>query len=246
MATDGEWTGFGIVVWSDVTLDADRWFMRANVTPLQAAILLCGQNPNGDDAEGKAERTTTDRCTTPSHFRALRTAFQDLTAPAGQATDLETWVRLARRLGLHYHPWVDDYMAAADLPALKARREAALADAFRQPKNNDEQAGNGAAGPLLSMVSAPDSMATAAEPAKVAAMPIKVSQAAEKQAREDARLAHCEAVGLVFDMDPLRPLPYGIAKAAESLDPPITRQSLSTDVKASLRRRFERVRNGKG
>ena len=104
----------------------------------------------------------------------------------------------------------------------------------------------GVSEPLLALVSAPDSTATAAERAKVAATPIKASQAAEKQAREDARLAHCEAVGLVFDMDPLRPLPYGIAKAAESLDPPITRQSLSTDVKASLRRRFERVRNGKG
>lgn len=79
-----------------------------------------------------------------------------------------------------------------------------------------------------------------------AATPTKASQAAERQAREDARLAHCEARGLVFDIDPLRPLPYGIAKAAASLDPPITRQSLSTDVKAALRRRFERAKDGKG
>ena len=147
MATDGEWTGFGIVDWSDAELHADQWFMLANVTPLQAAMLLCGQNPNGDDAEGKAERTTTDSIK-PSDFRALRTTFQGQTAPAGQATDLETWVRLARSLSLRYDPWVDAYMAAADLPALKARREAALADAFRQPKNDDEQAGNGATGPV--------------------------------------------------------------------------------------------------
>lgn len=88
---------------------------------------------------------------------------------------------------------------------------------------------------------------TAAAPAEAAAaMPTRVSQAAEKEAREDARLAHCEAVGLVFDKDPLRPLPYGIASAAASLDPPITRQSISTDVKAALRRRFEGDRNGRG
>lgn len=74
----------------------------------------------------------------------------------------------------------------------------------------------------------------------------RASQSAEREARQDARLAHCEARGLVFDVDPLRPLPYGIAKAAASLVPAITRQSLSTDVRAALRRRFERERNGKG
>ena len=153
MATDGAVTGFGVVAWSDATLDAQRWFMLANVTPLQAAMLLCEQNPNEDDAEGQAERVKTDR-TAPRDFRALRAAFQGLTAPAGQATDLETWVRLARGLGLHYHPWVDAYMAAADLPALKAQREAALAAAFRQPMNDDEQAGNGAAGPVSAVAAA--------------------------------------------------------------------------------------------
>lgn len=84
-----------------------------------------------------------------------------------------------------------------------------------------------------------------AEPAAAAAAPLRASQGAEREAREDARLAHCEAQGLVFDADPLRPLPYGITKAAASLDPPITRQSLSTDVKAALRRRRERERAGK-
>lgn len=74
----------------------------------------------------------------------------------------------------------------------------------------------------------------------------RVSQTEAKEAREDARLVHCEARGLVFDKDPLRPLPYGIAEAAASLVPPITRQSLSTDVRAALRRRFDRERNGKG
>ena len=78
------------------------------------------------------------------------------------------------------------------------------------------------------------------------AMPTKASRAAEKEAREDARLAHCEAFELVFDRDPRRPLPYGIGAAAATLNPPITRQSLSTDVRAALRRRFERARNGKG
>lgn len=92
----------------------------------------------------------------------------------------------------------------------------------------------------------PGPVATAAEPGEAAAMPTKASRAAEKEARQDGRLAHCEAQGLVFERDPHRPLPYGIAKAAASLDPPISRQSLSTDVKAALHRRFEKARNGKG
>lgn len=77
-------------------------------------------------------------------------------------------------------------------------------------------------------------------------IPTKASQAAKREARQDARLAHCEARGLVFDKDPLRPLPYGIGQAAASHVPPLTRQSLSTDIRAALRRRFERERNGKG
>ncbi len=81
---------------------------------------------------------------------------------------------------------------------------------------------------------------------ETAATPGKASQAAEREARQDARLAHCEERGLVFDKDPLRPLPYGIAKAAASLVPPISRQSLSTDVKAALYRRRDRQKNGKG
>ncbi len=88
---------------------------------------------------------------------------------------------------------------------------------------------------------------THAEPAEVAASLVtKASQAAQKEAREDARLAHCEAEGIMFDKASLRRLPDGIAKAAESLNPPISRQSLSTDVRAALRRRLEREKSGRG
>jgi hypothetical protein len=87
---------------------------------------------------------------------------------------------------------------------------------------------------------------TAADSAdSTAATPTTASQAAAKEAREDSRLAHCEAEGIVFDKSALLRLPDGIAKAAASLNPKITRQSLSTDVKAALRRRFERVRRGR-
>ena len=72
----------------------------------------------------------------------------------------------------------------------------------------------------------------------------KATQAAEKVAREDGRLGECEAWGIVFDKASVNSLPYGVGAVAETLN--ITRQSLSTDVKAALRRRFDTARNGKG
>jgi len=77
---------------------------------------------------------------------------------------------------------------------------------------------------------------------EAAPSPPALSQAAKKEARQDERLAHCEAEGIIFDKSAR--LPDGITKAAQRLDPPITRQSLAIDVKAALRRRFERARNG--
>ena len=90
------------------------------------------------------------------------------------------------------------------------------------------------------------------EPAPAAAEPVpgvvaaaktaKATQAAERVAREDARLGECEAQGMVFDRASLLRLPDGIGEVAPGLR--ITRQSLATDVKAALRRRFETARNG--
>lgn len=80
-------------------------------------------------------------------------------------------------------------------------------------------------------------------PGVVAAAKIaKATQAEERVNREDARLGECEAKGMVFDKASLLRLPDGIGEVALGLG--ITRQSLTTDVKAALRRRFETARNG--
>jgi len=118
-------SGITPVAWADATLHASRWFTQADVSPVDAAMLLCDQNPDDDDAISKVEAVTTEH-TNPKHFRALRAAFQDLKDAEPRATSLETWVLRARALGLHYHPWVDAYLAGVDLPAIKAKREAAL------------------------------------------------------------------------------------------------------------------------
>lgn len=75
-----------------------------------------------------------------------------------------------------------------------------------------------------------------------AAAPPKLSQAAVKAERERTRLEFCEREGITFDKRSQLRLPDGIGKVAEKLG--ITRQSLSTDVKAALGQRFEANRNG--
>ena len=72
----------------------------------------------------------------------------------------------------------------------------------------------------------------------------KATQAAEKVARQDARLAACEAQGMAFDKASLARVPDGIGAVAKTLG--IERQSLTVDVKAALKRRFEAARTGKG
>ena len=105
----------------------------------------------------------------------------------------------------------------------------ALADAFRAPT---------AAG-----TTAP----AAAEPVPgvfATAKASKTTKAAERVARQDARLAACEAQGMAFDKASLLRMPDGIGALARTMG--IERQSLTTEVKAALKRRFEAARNGKG
>ena len=91
---------------------------------------------------------------------------------------------------------------------------------------------------------APVVLAAAAPGVVGSANASKATQAANKVTREDGRLRECEAQGVVFDAASAHSLPYGVGAVAESLN--ITRQSLSADVKAALRRRFALARNGKG
>jgi hypothetical protein len=61
------------------------------------------------------------------------------------------------------------------------------------------------------------------------------AQPETKEQRQDRRLKACEDAGLVMPASHLRGLPYGVGAVAEKLG--ITRQALSTDVKAALKRR---------
>lgn len=92
----------------------------------------------------------------------------------------------------------------------------ALADAFKGPPP------------------APAPIAPRAEPGQ--------SEPEKRAERQRTRLEACEAEGIVFDKRSLERLPDGIGKVAKKLE--ITRQSLTADVKAALKRRIEESRNG--
>ena len=70
----------------------------------------------------------------------------------------------------------------------------------------------------------------------------QLSQAAAKLERENKRLEFCEAKGIIFDKASLSRLPDGVGAAARQLN--IERQSLSTDLKAALERRFAALQGG--
>ena len=108
---------------------------------------------------------------------------------------------------------------------------------------------NGAAleGARIELVAVDGETSASAEPVPsvvAAAKTSKTTQAAERVAREDGRLRECEARGIVFDRVSANRLPDGVGAVAKTLN--ITRQSLSTDLKAALTRRFDTARNGKG
>ena len=145
---------------------------------------------------------------------------------------------------------VPDWLQAADLnnPTIRhwvlgAAAHSAMRDQIR------DSIKDGSLTPLDGLTLRPKRAPDKVQAPKVALTgdALKASQAEAREARQDARLAHCEACGIVFDKVPGgNQLPYGIAKAAAKLDPPISRQSLATDVKAALKRRFAKAASGKG
>lgn len=93
--------------------------------------------------------------------------------------------------------------------------------------------------------SAPAPTATAEPASTVLPTPIApMSQAEATIARQDDRLKYCEAAGLIFGKRSAERLPNGVGAAADKLG--ISRQTLSTDLKAALLRRNERERAGNG
>jgi hypothetical protein len=94
--------------WCDATLQAEHWFSMPAVGPTEAAMVLCGFNPNEDEFQ------TAVRSRSPEIPNgALRDLEQQLQAEErvrpGSRT-LQQWFELVRQRGLKAHPWVERYI----------------------------------------------------------------------------------------------------------------------------------------
>lgn len=89
--------------WFDESLRAKHFFQRKSVTPVWAAKLLCGLNPNKVSDED-ALKTTTDAIT-PDDYMVLLQTFQD----GPSACSLLEWMRFADDAGCKVHPWAAKY-----------------------------------------------------------------------------------------------------------------------------------------
>jgi hypothetical protein len=98
-----------VVEWWCHTLDAMTWWKRRNVSPRDAAILLCRQNPLDPDVD--PDRTSTDE-TTPADFRRLVLAFDDAANSDSRRRTLRDWVSIAEAEGLRFHSWIRDWVSA--------------------------------------------------------------------------------------------------------------------------------------
>lgn len=100
------------VGWWDATMDAAVFFSLGHVLPVEAAMLLCGQNPH-QSTEQDAEVTTHDANSpdeiTPDDFKRLRRTFVDLQHMKPGNRSLIDWMRAAVEAGRRVHPWAYEY-----------------------------------------------------------------------------------------------------------------------------------------
>lgn len=100
--------------WYDQSMEADHWNTMGDITPNQAAMLLCRFNPNAQSLE-EANLWTTDELG-PEHFVRLEQRLADINRAEPRPHTLRDWHQTAQALGLTYHSWIDRYMEATAPP----------------------------------------------------------------------------------------------------------------------------------
>lgn len=123
------------ISWLDASLDAAFFFKCQDVSPLEAAMLLCQINPI-NETEAAAEECHTDH-TNPEDFKRLRRAFKEMEST--QKRSLLDWLRVAEASELKTHPWVQKYVARRFGPhtppksGLQQQGQAAITAASKKP-----------------------------------------------------------------------------------------------------------------
>ena len=108
---DPKRVAWDVIGWNDGTysLDARTWWQMLNVTPRNAAMLLCQLNPLRvtDDPNGHSSDETPQ-----GNFGRLLLVFEDVAQADKQAHTLRQWRDIAKSRGLKYHSWIDEYEGA--------------------------------------------------------------------------------------------------------------------------------------
>ena len=104
------------IAWYDQILRASFWWKRASVSPAEAALLLCHQDPN--DANGAPLSSANDE-TAPEHYKELLRVFEEVSVLKPGHRRLKDWVSIAQEDGLRHHSWVTDYAKAISETALE-------------------------------------------------------------------------------------------------------------------------------
>jgi hypothetical protein len=102
------------IAWYDVTLNASLWMARKNISPHDAAMLLCRLDPLDSDSDPLL--ISTDK-TTPDDFKRLLLVFND---EGGDGRPLVDWLEIAKDSGLKFHSWITDYLSAKTLTSQDA------------------------------------------------------------------------------------------------------------------------------
>lgn len=98
------------VGWYDATIGAGNWFAMSDVSPVDAAMLLCQFNPNTDNPE-RAEQFENEDIS-PGHLKQLRRRFEDLQKTEPRHRSLVDWLEFANEAGLKHHSWPRRYQEA--------------------------------------------------------------------------------------------------------------------------------------
>ena len=98
------------VEWFDETLEANHWASLNDVSPGDAAMLLCRFNPNAEKFDD-VQDTTTDELA-PVHLKQLQQRFEDLSKSSPTPRTLRDWHLAAKSMKVRYHSWIDEYMEA--------------------------------------------------------------------------------------------------------------------------------------
>lgn len=128
------------ISWHDAALDARFWMNQSWISPVEAATLLCQQNPK--DANCDPSEISTDE-TNPGDFYLLRRAFEGVAQDQPCKRSLCDWLALVK-----YHSWIDEYLkAAASLQEDQAPPPSEAEAVTQKPEQAVSEEGRGDAEP---------------------------------------------------------------------------------------------------